>query len=189
MSNEQTELGRLAAQVDNAEFRKGLPPLEKWNPPFSGDLDMRIARDGSWHYLGTPILRKELVRLFSTILLRQGDEYFLVTPVEKFRIRVDDMPFVAVSVESRQVEGEPLLEFETSVGDRVIADAEHPLRVEHDPSTGEPAPSIQVRANLEARIARSVFYQLVDAAEEVSVDGASQLFVRSAGERFVLGSF
>lgn len=189
MSSEQPDLGRLAAQIENAENRKGLPPVEKWNPPFSGDLDMRIARDGSWHYLGTPILRKEMVRLFSTILLRQGDDYFLVTPVEKFRIQVEDVPFVAVSVDVRTADGATLLEFETSVGDKVVADAEHPLRVEIDAQSGEPSPYILVRANLEARIARNVFYQLVDMAEEKREKGVSQLFVRSAGQRFVLGNF
>jgi len=129
-----------------------------WNPDFCGDLDMRIARDGTWFYLGTPIGRPELVRLFSTILRRDGDAYFLVTPVEKVGITVDDAPFVAVDFE---VENENLI-FETNVGDYVTANADHPIRVARDPETGEPSPYVLVRTNLEALIDRKSFYRLVD---------------------------
>ncbi|HEY6611451.1 MAG TPA: DUF1285 domain-containing protein, partial [Pseudomonas sp.] len=147
--SDSDKAGDLLQQIPQAAG-KGLPPVHLWNPPFCGDIDMRIARDGSWFYMGTPIGRKPMVRLFSTILRRDGDAYFLVTPVEKVGIRVDDAPFVAVELE---VEGEgeaQQLRFRTNVEDQVVAGAEHPLRVELDAQTGEPAPYVHVRANLEA---------------------------------------
>ncbi|WP_104018293.1 DUF1285 domain-containing protein [Roseovarius nitratireducens] len=141
---------------------RDLPPVHEWNPPFCGDLDMRIARDGTWYYQGTPINRHGLVRLFSTILRKDGDKYFLVTPVEKVGITVDDAPFVAVDFE-RDGEGERQnLRFETNVGDHVIAGPDHPIRVERDPETGEPSPYVHVRAGLEALIDRKSFYRLVE---------------------------
>lgn len=147
----------LAASARAAKTR-GLPPVEDWNPPFCGDLDIHIKRDGTWFYLGTPIGRPELVRLFSTILLREGDKYFLVTPVEKVGITVDDAPFVAVDFES---DGDALT-FQTNVGDSAIAGPDHPIRVERDEQTGEPAPYVLIRRNLEALIDRKSFYRLVD---------------------------
>ncbi|MGK8234195.1 DUF1285 domain-containing protein [Roseovarius sp. MS2] len=141
---------------------KGLPPVHLWNPPFCGDLDMRIARDGTWFYLGTPIGRPELVRLFSTILRRDGDDYFLVTPVEKVGITVDDAPFVAVDFEAEGTGAAQTLRFETNVGDHVTASPDTPIRVTRDPETGEPSPYVLVRANLEALIDRKSFYRLVE---------------------------
>ena len=137
---------------------KGLPPLEQWNPPFCGDLDMHIKRDGTWFYQGTPIGRPELVKLFSTILWREGDKYFLVTPVEKVGITVEDAPFVAVDFEQ---DGDAL-RFETNLGDFAVAGPDYPIRVVRDPNTGEPAPYILIRRNLEALIDRKSFYRLVD---------------------------
>lgn len=145
-----------------AKQGRGLPPVQDWNPPFCGDLDMRIARDGTWFYQGTPITRTALVRLFSTILRRDGDDYFLVTPVEKVGITVDDAPFVAVDVEAEGAGQDQTLRFETNIGDHVTAGPEHPIRVERDPETGEPAPYVLVRANLEALIDRKSFYRLVE---------------------------
>lgn len=141
---------------------KGVPPVHLWNPEFCGDLDMRIARDGTWFYLGTPIGRFELVRLFSTILRKDGDDYFLVTPVEKVGITVDDAPFVAVDFETSGEGREQVLAFETNVGDKALAGKDNPIRVERDPDTGEPSPYVMVRANLEALIDRKSFYRLVD---------------------------
>ncbi|AXX99301.1 DUF1285 domain-containing protein [Profundibacter amoris] len=140
----------------------GLPPVHLWNPDFCGDLDMRIARDGTWFYLGTPIGRPELVRLFSTILRKDGDDYFLVTPVEKVGITVDDAPFVAVDFEVTGSGKDQTLTFETNVGDFAPAGPDHPIRVERDTETGEPSPYVLVRANLEALIDRKSFYRLVD---------------------------
>jgi hypothetical protein len=151
----------LAEAARNAQG-KGLPPVHLWNPDFCGDLDMRIARDGTWFYLGTPIGRPELVRLFSTILRKDDDKYFLVTPVEKVGITVEDAPFVAVDFETEGTGEVQDLIFETNVGDKVVAGPENPIRVVRDEKTGEPSPYVMVRANLEALIDRKSFYRLVD---------------------------
>ena len=155
----------IAASVRAAGKSRGLPPVHLWNPEFCGDLDMRIARDGTWFYLGTPIGRPELVRLFSTILKKEGDDYFLVTPVEKVGITVDDAPFVAVDFEAKGEGRDQVLTFATNVGDTVSAGAEAPIRVERDAETGEPSPYVLVRANLEALIDRKSFYRLVEIGE------------------------
>ncbi|TMV06896.1 DUF1285 domain-containing protein [Ruegeria sediminis] len=151
----------LAASVKAAKPR-GLPPVHLWNPPFCGDLDMRIARDGTWFYLGTPITRFEMVRLFSSILKKEEGRYFLVTPVEKVGITVEDAPFVAVDFDVSGAGEAQVLEFRTHVGDTAVAGPEHPIRVVRDPETGEPSPYILVRAGLEALIDRKSFYRLVD---------------------------
>ena len=168
------------AAAARAVKKGGLPPVHLWNPPFCVDLDMRIARDGTWFYLGTPIGRVELVKLFSTILRRDGDDYFLVTPVEKVGITVEDAPFVAVDF-NRVDDG---LVFETNVGDFFTAGPEHPIRVVRDPQTGEPSPYVLVRSNLEALIDRKSFYRLVDEGEEADVDGVRWFGVRSKGAFF-----
>lgn len=178
----------LLKGLDKVEWDEGaraLPPVQRWDPPFRGDIDMRIARDGAWFHEGTPIGRFGLVRLFSGILRRDADDdYYLVTPAEKVRIRVDDAPFVAVAMEAAGKDAARTLTFRTNVGDTVTADAEHPIRVETDPATGEPSPYVLVRDRLEALIARAVFYDLVALAEE---DGQGGLFVQSGGTRFPLG--
>ena len=152
----------IARAARAAGAKKGLPPVHLWDPPFRGDLDMRIARDGTWFYLGTPIGRPELVRLFSSILKREEGRYFLVTPVEKVGISVDDAPFVAVDFEARGAGRDQVLEFHTNVGDSAVAGPEHPIRVVRDPRTGEPSPYVLIRADLEALIDRKSFYRLVD---------------------------
>jgi len=164
----------LASSAQAAQG-KGLPPVDKWNPPFCGDLDMRIARDGTWFYLGTPIGRHALVKLFSTIIRRDGDDYFLVTPVEKVGITVDDAPFVAVDFDQRG----NALEFTTNVGDKVLAGPDNPIRVVRDAETGEPSPYILVRRNLEALIDRKSFYRLVDLGVEEMVDNLRWFGVKS----------
>jgi len=169
-----------SARAAAKEGKRGAPPVHLWNPPFCGDLDMRIARDGTWFYLGTPIGRPELVRLFSSIIRKDGDAYFLVTPVEKVGITVDDAPFVAIDFEQ---EGDGL-RFETNVGDSVIAGPDHPIRVTRDPDTGEPSPYILIRSNLEALIDRKSFYRLVDLGEEDAIDGVDWFGIRSQGSFF-----
>lgn len=151
----------LIASVKATKTR-GLPPVHLWNPPFCGDLDIRIARDGTWFYLGTPFGRLELVKLFSSILKLEDGKYFLVTPVEKVGISVDDAPFVAVDFEMSGTGSEQVLTFETQVGDFAVAGPEHAIRVVRDPETGEPSPYIMMRAGLEALIDRKSFYRLVD---------------------------
>ena len=148
----------------NASKTRGLPPVHLWNPPFCGDLDMRIARDGTWFYLGTPIGRPALVKLFASVLKREGDKYFLVTPVEKVGIRVDDAPFLAVDFDTSGTE--QTLTFVTKTEDIVVAGPDCPIRVERDPETGEPSPYVLVRNDLWALIDRKSFYRLVDLGEE-----------------------
>ncbi len=138
-----------------------LPPVHLWNPPFCGDIDMRIAADGTWFYMNSPIGRKPLYTLFSRVLRKDGDQYFLVTPVEKCGIRVDDAPFTAIRM---QVEGEgrsQRIAFETNCDDTVNVDAEHPLRFATEVGTGGLKPYVLVRANLEALVIRALFYDLV----------------------------
>ncbi|WP_200833266.1 DUF1285 domain-containing protein [Ruegeria sp. AU67] len=153
----------LAASVKAAKTR-GLPPVHLWNPPFCGDLDIHIAKDGSWTYLGSPINRFELVKLFSSILKKEGGKYYLVTPVEKVGITVEDAPFVAVDFDATGEGRAQILTFTTRVGDTAIAGPDHPIRIVIDPETDEPSPYVLVRANLEARIDRKSFYRLVDIA-------------------------
>lgn len=176
-------IGHASLQREAAQGR-GLPPVESWNPPHCGDIDIRIGRDGTWYHQGTPFARRELVRLFSTILRKDPDGYHLVTPAEKMRIRVDDVPFVAVLLR-REGEGETQrLIFTTNVGDETVAGRQNPIRVENHPATGEPSPYVHVRKGLEARIARSVFYELADLAV-AGKDGT--LGVWSDGFYFSLG--
>ncbi|MGB0497558.1 MAG: DUF1285 domain-containing protein [Rubricella sp.] len=172
------------AQAAAAASGKGLPPVERWNPPFCGDIDMEIRADGTWFYQGTPIGRKRLVRLFSTILKREGDSYFLVTPVEKVGIRVEDVPFVATDFEVAEEDGRPVLVFTTNVGDATAAGPGNPLRFTLDPETGEPTPYVHVRRGLEARIDRKSFYRLVERGETAEVDGEEWFGLRSGGAFF-----
>ena len=177
-TDSKTGLAALAEAATQAPGR-GLPPVHLWNPPHCGDIDIVIRRDGTWLHENSPIGRPELVRLFSTVLRKDPDGYCLVTPVEKLAIRVEDLPFRAVAV----TEAGGSLRFTTDVGDVVEAGPEHPIQVETDPTTGEPSPALHVRADLWARIARPVFYELV---ERASVEDG-RLTVRSGGSAFPLG--
>ena len=164
--------------------KRGLPPVHKWNPPFCGDLDIRIARDGTWFYLGTPIGRAPLVKLFSSILRKDGDDYFLVTPVEKVGIRVDDAPFVAIDFEVSGEGASQEIQFVTQTEDEMTAGPDNPIRVANDPETGEPSPYILVRDRLEALIDRKSFYRLVDIGEHQNHGGNRWFGVRSQGQFF-----
>ena len=152
----------IAAAARTATKSQNLPPVMSWNPSFCGDLDIRIARNGTWYYLGTPIGRFELVKLFSSILKIEDGKYFLVTPIEKVGIKVDDAPFVAVDFNEIEVTGEKALKFETQVGDEVIASDKNPIRVVSDAVSDEPAPYIHIRNGLDALIDRKTFYRLID---------------------------
>jgi hypothetical protein len=151
----------LAASIKATKTR-GLPPVEKWDPPFCGDIDMEIRRDGTWFYENSPIGRPGLVKLFASILIREDDEYFLVTPVEKVGIRVEDAPFVAVDFEVSGTAIDQRLTFTTNLEDISVAGPDAPLRFVRDEETGEPSPYVRVRRNLEALIDRKSFYRLVD---------------------------
>jgi hypothetical protein len=172
-----------AAHAGSTE--KALPPVHLWNPPFCGDLDMRIATDGTWFYGGTPIGRPALVRLFSTILKREDGKHFLVTPVEKVGIRVDDAPFLAVEM-LKEGEGEGrLLRFRTNVDDWVDCDAAHGLRFKAA-ADGGLTPYLHVRADLWAKVTRAIYYDLVDIGEERVVDGRAMFGIASGGAFFAM---
>jgi hypothetical protein len=173
--------GVIAAAKAQAPGR-GLPPVHLWNPPNCGEIDIVIRKDGVWFHEGTPIGREALVRLFSTVLRKDPDGIYLVTPVEKLRITVDDAPFIATRVDR---DGEAL-RFQTNVGDEVTAGPEHALRVEIGPD-GEPRPYLHVRAGLEALIARPVFYELVEMAQERDTPQGPTLGVTSDGAWFPVG--
>ena len=180
--------GLTAAAKDAANDSaagKGLPPVHLWNPPFCGDLDMRIASDGTWFYMGTPIGRPALVRLFSTILKREGAKHFLVTPVEKVGIRVDDSPFLAVEMLDETGERGRVLRFRTNVDDWVSCDAAHRLRFVAA-ADGGLTPYLHVRADLWAKVTRALYYDLVDMGEERVVDGREMFGIASSGEFFAM---
>ena len=182
--------GLAKAVAQASKGKKGPAPVHLWNPPYCGDLDIRIGRDGLWWYLGTPIGRLELVRLFASVLKLEDGKYFLVTPVEKIGITVDDAPFVAVdfTVEGAGEGGgdAQILTFETNVGDFTIAGPDNPIRVVRDEETGEPSPYVHVRRGLEALIDRKSFYRLVDIGEHREVDGERWFGLRSGGEFFAI---
>jgi uncharacterized protein len=172
-------ISRAAAQG------KGLPPVDKWNPDFCGDLDMEIKADGTWFYMGTPIGRQPLVRLFSTVLRKDADEKtYLVTPVEKVGIRVEDAPFLAVELNVSGDGDNQIMTFRTNVGDVVEAGADNPLRFVIDKANGGLKPYLLVRGRLEALLARPVMYELVSYGEEIPIDGRAMFAVRSKGAAF-----
>jgi uncharacterized protein len=172
---------------------KGLPPVHLWNPPFCGDIDMRIAADGTWFYQKTPIGRPALVKLFASILKREGDKYFLVTPVEKVGVQVEDVPFLAVEMTVdgpeqdvlRQVPVRHVLSFRTNVDDWVEAGPGHALRFEVE-ATGGLKPYLHVRRELWAKVTRALFYDLVELGEERVVDGRAMFGIVSGGEFFAM---
>jgi len=174
------------ASAARSAGEKGPPPVHLWNPPFCGDLDIRIAADGTWFYLGTPIGRPALVKLFASVLKRENDKYFLVTPVEKIGIRVDDAPFMAVDMTVSQSAGAPVLSFRTNVDDHVVCDAAHPLRFEKEAGSGGLKPYLHVRRDLWAKVTRALFYDLVARGEEREIDGRRMFGVASGGEFFAM---
>jgi hypothetical protein len=179
--SEQAARPRLDKVIEAARQApgRGLPPVHLWNPAHSGEIDIVIKKDGRWFHEGGPINREALVRLFSTILRKDPDGIWLVTPGEKLRIKVEDAPFVATRVDRVGT----ALVFQTNVGDEVEAGPEHAIRVEVDPVTQEPRPYLHVRRGLEALITRPVFYELVEMAEE----RGAELGVESNGVWFPVG--
>jgi hypothetical protein len=169
-------VGRIAA--------KEAPPVHLWDPPFCGDLDMRIAADGTWYYYKTPIGRPALVKLFASILKREGDSYYLVTPVEKCGICVDDAPFLAVELKVEDEAGRRILHFRTNVDDWVACGPQHALRFEPEPATGGLKPYLHVRRDLWAKVTRALFYDLVELGEEREVGGRRMFGIASDLEFF-----
>jgi hypothetical protein len=185
-----TDAAGLAALISRASAqtsggKASLPPVERWEPPFCGDLDMEIRADGTWFYMGTPIGREPLVRLFSTVLRKDEDgKTYLVTPVEKVGIRVQDAHFVAVEMSVTEEAGESVLTFRTNVGDVVEAGPEHKLRFEVVGENHELKPYLAVRGRLEALVSRAVMYDLVERGEVLDVEGKAMFVIRSRGSVF-----
>ncbi|MDD9716917.1 DUF1285 domain-containing protein [Dinoroseobacter sp. PD6] len=173
----------LAASA-RAASKKGPPPVHLWNPPFCGDLDIHIARDGTWFYQGSPIGRAPLVRLFSSILKVEDGKFYLVTPVEKVGITVEDAPFVATDFDVTDPGPDQVITFTTHVGDTADAGPDNPIRVTRHPETGEPAPYVHIRRGLEALIDRKSFYRLVEIGETAALDGTDWFGIRSGGRFF-----
>ena len=182
----QSPTSALEALVARAQHAgDGLPPVEKWNPEFCGDLDIEIKRDGTWFYMGTPIGRAPLVRLFSTVLRKDEDgKTYLVTPVEKVGIRVEDAPFVVVEMNAEGSGDDQVLTFRTNVGDLVECGSDHPLRFDIIGKTDQLKPYVHVRGRLEALLARPVMYELISHGEEIEVDGQTMFALRSKGAVF-----
>ena len=165
---------------------RGPAPVELWDPPFCGDLDIRIAADGTWYYLGSPIGRAPLVRLFASVLKREGDKYFLVTPVEKIGIVVEDAPFLAVEMLREDTVSGPRLHFRTNVDDWIVCGPEHPLRFEPEHHSGGVKPYIHVRRDLWAKVTRALFFDLVELGVERDLGGQRMFGIASAGSFFPL---
>ncbi len=186
MANEGQKRGLDAiAGAAKEAVQKGPPPVHLWNPPFCGDLDMRIAVDGTWFYLKTPIGRPALVKLFASVLKREADRYFLVTPAEKCRITVDDAPFIAVELKVDETDTGRMLRFRTNVDEWIACGPGHSLRFEPEP-TGGLKPYLHVRRDLWAKLTRSLFYELVALGEEREIEGRMMFGVASAGEFFAM---
>jgi len=182
-AGDATGLSALVSRASRAG--KGLPPVERWNPPFCGDIDMEIRSDGTWFYLGTPIGRMPLVQLFSTVLRKDADgRTYLVTPAEKVGIRVADAPFLAVEMNVAGEGDGRVITFRTNVGDVVEAGPRHPLRFVDEEATGGLKPYVLVRGRLEALVARPVMYELVEHGEEIEIGGRAMFSVRSCGQVF-----
>ena len=176
-------LARLTEALGSDSKRKGPPPVERWNPAYCGEIDMRIAADGTWHYMGSPINRPALVKLFSTVLRKDPERYVLVTPVERVGIEVEDVPFLAVEM---AVDGEGegrRIAFRTNVDDLVQVGSDHPLRFDQD-ANGGLKPYVKVRGDLWALVTRSLALDLVAMGEEKTVDGMATFGVAAGGAFF-----
>ncbi len=184
--DQASDAAGLAALISRAaSSERGPAPVEKWEPPFCGDLDMEIRADGTWFYMGTPIGREALVRLFSTVLRKDEDgKTYLVTPVEKVGIRVEDAPFLGVEMNRSERDGEQVLTFRTNVGDVVEAGGEHPLRFEIYGENNELKPYLHVRGRLEALVSRALMYDIVELGEEAEIEGVTMFCMKSGGEVF-----
>ena len=179
-----SELDQLLNEIKQAETAS---QRKNWQPEQTGSIDIRIAVDGSWYHQGRVFQRPALVKLFANVLRREEDSYYLVTPVEKLSIQVDDAPFVATMVEAVVDNGQQALVFTTNLSERIVADNRHPVRVEVDPISHEPRPYILVRDGLEALIGRNAFYDLLNLAKESERGGKHILTISSMGTEFVLG--
>lgn len=188
-TSQRTSLEELARQIEKeqeGDCRR--PPVHRWNPPFCGDIDMEIRRNGDWYHEGVQIKRQPLVRLFASVLKHDGERYVLVTPVEKVGIRVEDAPFHVAQVEKLQREGQQFIRMTTTTGDVVVLSEQHPFWVEEQ--RGEPSPYVQVREGLPGLVGRNAYYQLIDwGRERPAADGGIELVIESAGRDYVIGRY
>ncbi|WP_153769986.1 DUF1285 domain-containing protein [Labrenzia sp. CE80] len=176
--------GLAALMARAGDQKRGKPPVEKWNPPFCGDLDIRIASDGTWSYMSSPIAREALVELFASVLRKDKDgRHYLVTPVEKIGIQVEDVPFLGVELHAEGTGQHQNLIVRTNVGDVVTVDKDHPIRFDTDPENGGLKPYVLVRGRLEARLARPLLYELAEFFEE---SDSGELGLWSSGDFFPL---
>lgn len=173
----------LLAELEKVKD-KGRPPIHLWNPDNVKDIDMQIQADGTWYYMGTPIERPRLVHLFASVMKLENGDYFLVTPVEKCRIQVEDAPFQIVLLENTGTGESQILVLTTNMGESISLGSEHGLRVDIDSETEEPALYVMVRDGLEARVNRNVYYQLAELLEEGEVSGTPWHGLRSQGVFF-----
>lgn len=181
------DLGQLMKRL-NVEGDRKYPPVHLWEPDFCGDLDIRIARDGTWFYLGTPIGRMPMVKLFSSVLRHDEDgRHYLVTPVEKIGITVDVAPLLITEMERSGSGKDQVIGFRTLVDDFCTLDDDHPLSVSIDPETGEPTPLVLVRDRLQGLIRRVTFYEMVDISEEMETEHGPVYGVWSAGKFHIIG--
>lgn len=170
-------LNRLISELEKHQHA----PTERWDPPYCGDIPMHIAANGDWLYQDSAIERPALVRLFASVLVQEGREYFLITPAEKMKITVEDTPFIIVDWRSVEQDGQQVLLLTTNIGDTVVLSSDHPLTMEGD------VPYVGIHRGLTARVHRNVFYQWTSIAQSRTVDGREQWYLSSAGETFVLG--
>ena len=177
------DLQTLTAQVENLD---AVPPFDKWHPPFCGDIEMTIKADGSWWYMGSPIGREKLVKLFASVLLMEGDEYFLKTPAEKVRIQVEDAPFVITQWQTHNTEEGPAIEVISNLGHAAVLSESHPLEVDNS-NPNQPLPYVTLHRGLKALVHRNVFYQWVDIARPVNKNGDEHLVIQSGNSEFSLG--
>lgn len=193
-SPDVNSLSGLLGSHHSAELTKGQTPQLTEGQTLCGDLDIRIDSEGLWFYHGSPIGRKELVKLFASVLqLDEDGKYWLITPAEKGEIVVEDVPFQAVEMTVEGENEQQILTFRTNIDEIVIADEAHPIRIEVNPETEEPAPYVMVRDGLEARLTRSVFYQLVDLSVEkphqpAKYSGSKTFGIWSSGQFYQIGT-
>jgi len=181
-----SELDQILSAIKSGESIQA--DRRHWNPRQQGEIDIRIAADGNWFHEGRRFQRAAMVKLFASILRREDNSYYLVTPAEKLRIQVEDAPFVANLVERIDDDGETAIVFTTNIGERIVVDADHAIRVDIDAHTREPRPYVHLRDDLEALISRSAFFDLLNLAHEITRDGGRYLTVTSMGQEFELGS-
>lgn len=180
------DIQSLTKQLDDLSQS---PPFEKWNPPFCGDIDMVIKEDGRWFYMGSPIGREKLVKLFASVLIKENNEYFLKTPAEKIRIQVEDAPFVITSWHHSDTTEGPAIVVTTNIGQQIVLGEQHQLINETQAKDDtEPKLYVELRRNLRARVHRNVFYQWVEIAESTENNQTETFFITSANKKFILGT-